>query len=859
MLKKNKPLMPLVGVCVFILIVVGIVTSSYKQSVLYEAKKYNLWSLFYIVAGGVDDKIEQNAELLAGWKFALAQDKVDEKSFAEYIENQKEIWGFDTFYFITTESYCTSEGIKGEFTNEKVDIYGASYSGKYTITSEISPISGEYEDLYIVPITGTFKGFDHKAIGVSYSKSVMKNILNDGEYSQSCDLYVINPDTGKIVFHSLDEAIDFNNVYEYMEDAVFCESNYETFKTAMVNNESKVEVVSIDSTEYYVVYLPIGYDNLQLFVLADKDTTDVNMDSGQLESSVMQAIVFTVLIFFIIFLLIEQRRIEKKRNENEIKYREAGFDSLVAHTNNAIIMYDLNTGNIDFVTESAHWAFGIEPEKIKENFWAFRECIVKAEDYQFISEANDIEIGGYRNKDIVFRNYITGEEKIFDLGILRSNLPEMSGKCVLAFLDKTEEIKKEKEMHDLLEAAQTANATKSQFLVNMSHIFRTPMNALGGYVALLEKNIDNKFKVKEYVDKLNLAYKDMLGLVNNLLEMSKNASGETMLDINEFNLSEVIGEAISTIEYTAKSRNVIIEAKKHNLSADMYMGDSGKLVEILKCFLVNAVQYNRNGGHVWINAVGEGGAVDGFQEIRINIADDGFGMDKDTVEHLFEPFSVDITNSPEKMKHRGMSLMIAKSIIDVMGGTVTAESTVDVGTTFTIRFKLKCVDNNGENSSDSIWVSEKAEDKQSDNIDQEQAKAPEKEERTDIRDLRILVVEDNEVNAEILIDMLEFEGAKCEHAADGVIADEMFEKAEPGYYDVILMDLMMPNRDGYEAAKVIRGMDKEDAKKIPILAVSANSYPDDIEKCFRVGMNGHVSKPIDLGKMVEEIIKVVNT
>ena len=256
MLKKNKPLMPLIGACVFILIVVGIVTSSYKQKVLYEAKKYNLWSLFYIVAAGVNDKIEQNYELMSGWRFILSQDNLDEESFVQYIDDQKEIWGFTTFYFINNEKYYTSEGGEGESANDKASIQGAAYAGKYVIVSEKSPETGNFEDMYIIPLEGIFNGFEYKAIGVSYAKSIMKDILNDGEYAQSCDLYVVNPETGGIVFHSFEDKIEFNNVYEYMEDAVFHESNYENFKAAMVNNESKVEVVSIDSIEYYIIYLP---------------------------------------------------------------------------------------------------------------------------------------------------------------------------------------------------------------------------------------------------------------------------------------------------------------------------------------------------------------------------------------------------------------------------------------------------------------------------------------------------------------------------------------------------------------------------------------------------------------------------
>ena len=859
MFKEHKRILISVCIGIALTVIVAAITGSYKRKVLYEAKQYTLWSLFALVTSNIDASIEQNERLMDGWKYVLSQGDYDDDEFCQYIEKEKEIWNFTTFYFINNDKVLTYDGFRGTSTKDKAEIYGASFAGKFIITSDESPQTGEMETLYIMPIEGTYRNFEYTAIGVSYPETEMKALLSDGEYAQSCNLYVVDSDSGMIMFDSFTEDIDDTNVYEMLADAVFTDTNMMVFEASMKKLENRVEEIYLNDVEYYLIFLPVGFDDLQLVVLADKVNTDLNLDNGQLASSVMQAIVFSVLILIVLLLLVEYTIIEKKHRDNEIKYREAGFNSLVAHNNNAIVMYDINTRKLDYVTESVHWAFGIEPDKLKENYMSYQDCVVKQEDRDFILNAGNIESGGYRNKNIIFRNYITGEERIFDLGILRSNLPEMSNKCVMAFLDKTDEIKKEKEMQDLLEAAQNANATKSQFLVNMSHIFRTPMNALGGYIALLQKNIDNKYKVKEYADKLDLSYKDMLGLVNNLLEMSKNASGETMLDINEFSISEAIGVAISAIEFTAKNLNLTIEAKKHNLHTEMFMGDSGKLVQILQSILANAVQYNREGGHVWVNVTGEGPVVDGFQELRISVADDGFGMDKDTLDNLFEPFSVDITNSPEKMKHKGMSIMIAKSIIDVMGGTISAESTPDIGTTVTIRLKLKCIENAvAVNSEESIWITEKDKDGK-ENEATGVLNEVQKELRTDIKNLKILVVEDNEVNAEILIDMLEFDGASCEHAADGVIADQMFEASEVGYYDIILMDLMMPNRNGYEATDVIRKMDRPDAASVPIVALSANSYPDDIEKCFRAGMNGHAAKPIDLAKLEEAILKAVNS
>ncbi|MCR4901498.1 MAG: response regulator [Butyrivibrio sp.] len=851
MIKKNHKIIITLFVCMIITAIVATIAGKIKYNLLFESKQYTLTNLYAMISGNINSYISKNEDLLNSWKYIISDGKYNDEDLRLYIDDQKNIWKFDTFYFMNEEGdYITSEGEKGTFENNYLKIKAAAYAGKRSVVRETSP-DGKKQDLYISPLTGTYNNFEFDAIGIGIDMNVIKLLLTNGEYARSSNIFMVDED-GYIIFSSLSED-KYDNIYTYVENASFSSSDFTAFKIALTNKGTDVEVIEIDNKPYYLCFQPINYDDYMLVVLDDKNQSDADMDGAQVPSTILQAVIISVLALSVLLLLYQYRNIERKRQEGEIKYREIGYNSLVGNTNNAIIMLDLDKDKPDFVSESVHWAFGLRPDEIRGNYKLLEELVIEDTDKTFIRDAKNIEVGGYRNKNIKIRNNQTNEIKTFDLGILRSDLAEMEGKCVLAFVDKTDEIKKEKEMNELLDAAQNANATKSQFLVNMSHIFRTPMNAIGGYIELINKNINNKDKTATYVDKLKISYEDMLGLVNSLLEMSKNASGDTLLDISEFDISEAVAEAISAIEYTARGQNIIVEAKRKNLISDRYMGDSGKLVEVLKSVLSNAVKYNRNNGHVWINVVGSDETADGYQEIDISVKDDGFGMDEETLKHLFEPFSVDITNSPEKMKHKGMSLLIAKSIIDVMGGTISAESKIDEGTAFYIKLKLQYTESHEPSSDNSIWINEDAYKE-----DKSENKETDKNIRTDISGLNILVVEDNEVNAEILMDMLSFSDAHCEYAEDGVVADEIFEKSEPGHFDIILMDLMMPNRDGYEAVKVIRSMKKEDAKTVPILAVSANSYSDDIEKCYRAGMNGHVSKPVDFGKLEEEIIKAVN-
>ena len=398
---------------------------------------------------------------------------------------------------------------------------------------------------------------------------------------------------------------------------------------------------------------------------------------------------------------------------------------------------------------------------------------------------------------------------------------------------KLEQEKDEKYKAELLIAAkkaEAANEAKTEFLQRMSHDIRTPINGICGLVNMAEHYADNMEKQTEYRTKVKEASNLLLELVNDVLDMSKLESGEIVLEEIPFNLSKISREVFVVIEQMAAEQNIQIKWEKKEITHCDLIGSPGYVKRVMMNILSNAMKYNRENGHIYISCIEIPSGQPETTTMEFVCRDTGIGMTEEFQKHIFEPFAQEHSGSRTKFAGTGLGMPIAKKLIEKMGGTITFESVEGVGTTFVIRVPFR--------------------------IDTDRDSKVETGEKTEvsIRGLHILLAEDNELNMEIAEFMLQNEGAKVTKAWDGQEAVKIFEKSRSGEFDVILMDIMMPVMNGYEAAKMIRSLDKEDAKEIPIIAMTANAFTEDRLRAKEAGMDEHVAKPVD----VESLIKVIH-
>ena len=402
---------------------------------------------------------------------------------------------------------------------------------------------------------------------------------------------------------------------------------------------------------------------------------------------------------------------------------------------------------------------------------------------------------------------------------------------------KQELEKEEKYKSELLIAAkkaEAANRAKTEFLQRMSHDIRTPINGICGMVDIADHYADDVEKQSEYREKVKSASHLLLEMLNDVLDMSKLESGEVMLEEISLNLNSIFEEVLVVIEQMAAEQNIRMMWEEKEIIHWNLIGSPSHVKRILMNILSNAVKYNKEKGDIYISCREIVSDQPEMTTIEFTCRDTGIGMTESFQKQIFEPFAQEHTGSRTRFAGTGLGMPITKKLVEKMGGTIAFESEEGVGTTFVIRIPFK-IDTDVYKREEQKDISEKS-----------------------IKGLNILLAEDNELNMEIAEFMLRNEGVAVTKAWNGQEAVELFRKSRTGEFDVILMDIMMPVMNGYEAAKTIRSMEREDAKVIPIIAMTANAFTEDRLRAKEAGMDEHIAKPVDVELLVKVINELVN-
>ena len=391
---------------------------------------------------------------------------------------------------------------------------------------------------------------------------------------------------------------------------------------------------------------------------------------------------------------------------------------------------------------------------------------------------------------------------------------------------------------EALQTAENANKAKTDFLSNMSHDIRTPMNAIIGITSLIRHDAGNKAKVIEYADKIDISSQHLLGIINDVLDMSKIEAGKTVFKYSDFSILDLVQELDTIFHTQIYEKQQTLTIIKENIQHEWVNGDQVHLIQIFSNLLSNAVKYTQEGGEIqfFVEECETKSSV--YAKYRFLVSDNGMGMSADFKDTIFDAFTRAESSLTNKIQGTGLGMAITKNLVEAMGGTIDVESELGQGSCFEVLMDLKIAEDRTV-----ALVTQEETDEQDGNI---------------LQGMKFLCAEDNELNAEILTELLKIAGAECTICENGEEILKAFEQSAPGDYDMILMDVQMPVMNGYEATKAIRRSSHELAKTIPIIAMTANAFSEDIQHSLAAGMNAHVSKPVEM-KILEKTIRSIKS
>ena len=548
----------------------------------------------------------------------------------------------------------------------------------------------------------------------------------------------------------------------------------------------------------------------------------------------------TIVVFIV--LIINLILVERKSNKNNSLYNR--ITKALGDAYYALYLVDLNTGTYSMLKASDHVRASIPRSGTYDIFMDCLETVIEKDAYKDFKEAFSIDNmkslvkKNVRNFGGDFKRIFNKEVRWISVNMLYNESEKDSDKnqVVLAFQDisylKERELEKMQIIKESIEATEMAVQSKNKFFANMSHDMRTPLNAIINLSNLSKEQIDDKEKLIDYLNKINISSKQLLDLINDILEVSRMEEGITSVEKAKFDIKTRLEETLSVFEEEAKAQNKNFKVV-YNIKNNYVIGDWGKLRQIVNNIVSNALKYTMPNGNIVVGVTElEGKFVSKYEII---VSDDGIGMTKEFLDKIYTPFARETRFHSDKIAGTGLGMVVVNNNVQKLNGQIEIKSEPGKGTTFKVTVPLEITD---EIKEDVTNVKD---------LD-----------KIDLRGKKILIAEDNELNMEISTEILEMQGVILTKARNGQEAVDIFKQSKEGTFDAILMDMQMPVLNGCDATRQIRQLPRKDAKIIPILAVTANTFAEDIVNTQKAGMNDHIAKPIDFAELQRVLSQYLN-
>ena len=805
---------------------------SYVSQTVYQESTSHLEEVLHKSNNMLKELVRKNLTYLHLYNGFL-ENTSDEGEIQAYVEKAQQDTGFADFYFLSYDgNYMTVSGKTG-YLGLQTNLDEKLSDGEDIVMNAVLP--GKPQMLvFICPETqGSYRNFDYDAIAIAYYNDAVLKALDNSAFQGSASNYVVYSDGRVVIDNSVNATEPVYNFIAVLRDhSDLSEEQILALSDAFEQGSSGNMKVKLGDTSYYLVYEGTAVQSWTMLGLVPVKVVNANLDKLWFRTVQIVTGIALCLAATVILLLLRKSHDTLRRKNTEILYRDELFQKLSLNVDDVFLMLDAKTSKVDYVSPNIERLLGVSEGEVRQNIHVLDKLHPKNAPKNDKNCLDGLRSGGQREWDFEYLHQQTGEQRWFHIIAMGSEV-EGRAKYILVMSDRTADKQVNQALSDAVAAAETANRAKSTFLSNMSHDIRTPMNAIIGFTTLAVSNIDDKERVKDYLAKTLASSKHLLSLINDVLDMSKLEAGQMVMEQEPFDIEVLLHDVSSLVEAQIEKDGLTHRRHRENIQHTALVGSSLKLRQIMVNLFSNAIKYNKPGGSIdtYARELSCNGTTVWYE---FRITDTGIGMSRDFVENqLFKPFTQESADARTQYRGTGLGMSIVKELVSQMGGSISAESQLGEGTAFTFQLPF-LLDKN---------AAAKPQLKPTDNG------------RLD--GMHILLVEDNDINMEVAEFQLTSQGAAVDKAWNGREAVERFATSAPGGYQAILMDVMMPVMDGFEASRAIRALDRPDAATVPILAMTAQASDECAQSCHQVGMNGRLVKPLDAKKLAKSIREAV--
>ena len=805
----------------------------FVSQTIYEESTAHLNEIFHQANQSLYNLVSVNWRQIRMWEPYLKKAESSEE-IAAYVNQAREEINFTNFYFISRDGeYITLSGDRG-YLDLREQLASLILERQPIVANSVVPDKPEIMVFAVPAEESSYLDFTYEAIAITYNNSDLVDALRISAFDGKASTFAVLPDGRITVDNGNEDMSNIHNLFAMLnESGNLSKEEITAMREDFLAGDSGSRIFDINGRNYYLVYESANFQNWTVIGIVPADVVNASMNKLQSTTMLVVSGVAVSLALMLLLLVVQQSRQKLKLKDNELFARDELFSKLSINVDDVFLMVNAKNLRVEYVSPNIEKLTGIPEQNVLNDIHELEHLIRMDESVYILDQLSEVLPGEQREWDREYIHQKTGEKLWFRVVVFCTDI-QGEKKYILDLSDRTKDKKINQKLEDAVHTAENANRAKTTFLNNMSHDIRTPMNAIIGFTNIALKQ-EPKPEVRNCLNKISNSSEHLLTLINDVLDISRIESGKVKFAPIPVDIRTVADTVLGIMQGFLHNRSIEFRTNLAIPETPYVLADAVRIREVLVNILGNAVKFTEDGGSIEFDTSYHPGEDDRHMMVRYRVADTGVGMTEEFTEHIFDEFSQEESSARTQYKGTGLGMAITKRYVDLMSGTICVESEKGRGSTFIVEIPLELTD--GENVQKQELPMAKA----------------------DLSGVKVLLAEDNELNAEIAIVQLEELGIQVTRAADGKEAVKIFEENSPETFDLIFMDVMMPEMNGYEATAAIRAIKKRpDARRIPIIAMTANAFAEDVQASLDAGMNGHIAKPIVMDEVKKAIAGNVN-